>query len=447
MKSVCTSVKDRTLVVVSGFVVLLVVFSCYLVYYSASFYGINETGDEVKENLARTEQRMATIEGCITDSNDDRITYAEKPNQPAACMHLSYGQLIGYNSLTYGKYGLRRTFEKELFTGDKDHRGATLKLTTVNRLQDAAYEEIKDTEGCVVILENATGRILALVTACPGLEFDVNHVEETVKAFDSSGYDGAWIQNWSKKLAPGSTMKPVTATLVYDENRSEEVYNDTGSEKIGGYVFHNAGGAVNGRITLKKAVVKSCNTYFSHMADEMGAFKLQNRAEAFYIGKDLELDFCTIRSEHNLTHSTTEEIAAAGIGQGKLLLTPMNMALIAQTIANGGAVKKPYLIDSIYTPQGFLYQGKTEVLGRACAEETAAYVADAMREAAVSYGIDKNLGIHAKTGTAQVNGTHRASFISFNDSYTVCIVENHTSKAGRNLASKAVRLYKVLESL
>lgn len=447
MKSLFSSSKSRTLVVVFGFVALLIVFSSYLIYYSASFYGINETGDKVKDDITIRESRMATIEGSITDSMDDIITYAEEPNKPATCMHLSYGQLIGYNTLTYGKYGLRRTYEKELFTGDKNHRGATLKLTTINRLQNAAYDEIKGTEGCVVILENATGRILALATTCPGLEFDVNNVGETVKAFNSSEYEGAWMQNWNKKLAPGSTMKPLTATLVYDENLSEEVYNDTGSEKVGGYVFHNAGGAVNGKIKLKKAVVKSCNTYFSHMTNEIGQFKLQERAEAFYVGKELELDFCTVCSEHNLTNSTTEEIAAAGIGQGKLLLTPINIALIGSTIANGGEVKKPYLIDSIYNSKGVSYKGKTEVLGRACAEDTAAYVSDAMLEAAVSYGIDKKLGIHAKTGTAQVNGTHRASFVSFNDKYTVCIVENNTSKAGRNLAQKAVRLYKVLDGL
>ena len=70
-----------------------------------------------------------------------------------------------------------------------------------------------------------------------------------------------------------------------------------------------------------------------------------------------------------------------------------------------------------------------------------------MKKAADSYGVDKKLGIHAKTGTAQVDGAYRASFVSFNDKYTVCLVSNNTSKSGKSLAASAVRIYKELGKL
>lgn len=445
MRSFFTSVRGRAYIVTFGFVALLVFFSAYLIYYSASLYGLNEKGEELKKEYAKREERAATIEGSITDSRDDIITYAEEPNRPAKCMYLSYGQLVGYNTIVDGRYGLRREFEDVLFKGDKNHHGSTIKLTTVNRIQNAAYNEIKGTEGCVVILENSTGRIIALATTYPEIEFDVNDISNTVAAFNSSK-DG-WTQNWLKAYAPGSTMKPLTATLIFDEGLSNEVYHDTGSEKIGGYTFHNAGKAANGNITTRKAIVKSCNTYFAHMTDKIGAYRLAERAERFGIGSDLKLDFCTVSSKHNLMNSSTVEVAAAGFGQGQLLLTPINIAMIGEAIANGGELKKPYLIDSIFNAKGTSYQGDTEEIGRVCSQEAAYYVAKAMREAAVSYGIDKKLGIRAKTGTAQVNGKYRASFLSFNDKYTVCIVENNTNKAGKSLSKSAIRLYKELSYL
>lgn len=447
LNNVFSKIVNRANAVVCGFVAITVIFSCYLVYYGAVFYGVNEKGDSLKESIAKKEIRAATIEGSITDSTGDVITIAEEPGKSAKCLYKSYSQLVGFNNAVYGKYGLRGRYEDDLMTGDSTHHGAVIKLTTVNRIQNAAYEEIRGTEGCVVVLENATGRILALATSYPGVEMDVNDLSSNWSEMNSSEHDGFLIQNWRKALAPGSTMKPVTATLIYDEGLADEVYNDTGKEVIGSHSFRNAGNGVNGKIKLERAIVKSCNTYFAHMTNEIGAFKLQQRAESFCIGGDLELDFCTVHSEHNLMNSSTEEVAAAGFGQGRLLLTPVNIAMIGEAIANGGELKKPYIVDSISNSKETYYQGKTEILGTACTPEAAAYVSEAMKKAADSYGVDKTLGIHAKTGTAQVNGVYRASFVSFNDRYTVCIVENNTKKAGKNLAGSAVRIYKELSKL
>lgn len=447
LKNIFSNAINRANAVVCGFVALTVIFACYLLYYGAVFYGVNQKGDSLKESMAKKEVRAATIEGSITDSNGDVITFAEEAGKSAKCMNKAYSQLVGFNNAVYGKYGLRAKYEDVLMTGDKTHHGATIRLTTVNRIQNVAYEEIRGTEGCVVVLENATGRILALATSYPGVEMDVNNLSSNWAEMNSPDNDGFLIQNWRKALAPGSTMKPVTATLIYDEGLADVVYNDTGTEKIGSHAFRNAGFGVNGKIKLERAIVKSCNTYFAHMSNEIGAFKLQQRAESFCIGSDLELDFCTIHSEHNLMNSSTEEAAAAGFGQGRLLLTPVNIAMIGEAIANGGELKKPYLIDSISTSEKTFYKGKTESLGTACSKESAAYVSNAMKKAADSYGVDKKLGIHAKTGTAQVDGAYRASFVSFNDRYTVCIVENNTGKAGKNLAGSAVRIYKELSKL
>lgn len=436
---------NRVLAVVCGFVALSVFFSAYLFYYGAVLYGINPENDVVKETILRREMRKKTVEGSIVDANGDVITFAEQPGEAAQCVYPSYGQLVGFNSYVYGSYGLRKRFADQLFMGDKNGNGATVRLTTVNRVQNAAYQAIRGTDGCAVVLENGTGRILALVTTHPTVEMDVNDLASNWDEMMSTY--GFLEQNWRKALAPGSTIKPLAATMLYDEGLADSVYTDNGGETVDGYTFHNAGKAANGNITLHRAVVTSCNTYFAHMTHQVGPFRYRESLEAFSIGKELNLDFFDITSHHHLDSANQVEIAAAGFGQGKLEVTPINVAMIGQTIANGGESLKPYLIDSVYNAKGVSQSGKTESLGRACSQEAAAFVSDCMLDAAQSYGIERSRGIHAKTGTAELGGQYRASFLAFNDRYTVCVVENHTKKAGKQLANAALQIFDVLDAL
>lgn len=449
IKKILSNQVNRTKAVACIFVAVISVFMLYIVYYSAVFPGFNMVNDAEKEKLQKEEgvDVKATIEGSIVDSNGEIITLAEYPGVRGYCYYDSYGMLVGYNSVTLGRSGLRTKYENYLYKGDKDHKGASIKLTTVTQVQNTAYQAIKGTDGCVVVIENSTGRIIALATSNSQKTLDINNVPDSFSDFPK----GSLVPNWRAKMPPGSVIKPLVGTLIYDEGMAKQVYHDKGTETIDGHRIHNANKAVYGNVSLNKAIVKSCNTYFAHMTDEIGAEKLQKRLEAFSIGKkmDFDFDFVTISSEHNLEKSTRSEIADAGYGQGRLLFTPINIAMIGQTIANDGEMLQPYIIDSIYYPKKVLYQGEKNVLGQPCSKEAARYVSSAMLDAAEHYGINRKYNIHAKTGTAEIklNGKNynRASFLSFNDKYTVCIVENYTGKAGRNLADTALKIYRVLD--
>lgn len=448
MGNFLSDTKRRSGLVLFVFFALSTIISIYLVYYSAIIPGLSSEGDKLKISVKKEEERSKTIEGSFIDSTGEIITHAEEYGKNGKCEHLSYSQLIGYYRTSENKrYGLRKKYSDYLYKGDKNHHGANIQLTTINKVQDAAYEAIRGTEGCVVIIENKTGRIIALATAFPDVEMNINDIDSNWNEMNSNTHSGFLQQNWYKKLAPGSVIKPLNATLVYDMGMANTVYYDDGTERIDGFSFHNSGRARNGNITLRNAIVKSCNTYFAHMANEVGPVKLQNRMEALYIGKPLMLDFATIESAHNLTSSNQTEVASAGFGQGKLLLTPINIAMIGQAIANRGEVLKPYLIDSIFYEDQVIAKGHTESLGRLCSVEAADYVSNAMLDAAESYGISRKRGIHAKTGTADVGNSNRASFLSFNDKYTVCIVENNTNKFGKKLKPQVLKLYDLLEDL
>ena len=104
------------------------------------------------------------------------------------------------------------------------------------------------------------------------------------------------------------------------------------------------------------------------------------------IGKDVELDFGTITSNWEVDDSDQEVLCQTGFGQGKLLTSTMNMAMITQAIAADGVMKKPYLIKRVLSKDGkVVKEGSVEVLSEVCAPETAHAVKDAMHDAAQEY--------------------------------------------------------------
>lgn len=230
---------------------------------------------------------------------------------------------------------------------------------------------------------------------------------------------------------------------MIDSGYDEFVYDDTGVKEIDGYVFRNAGGEHYGNITLKGALVNSVNTYYVHMAEKLGAYELQKAFENFCIGETIELDFTTVKSAHNLTSSSRAEVAAAAFGQGKLDITPLNIAMVAQAIANDGKMLKPYLVESVKNGRKTVLKGKREELRQSTSAETARKIKGYMSIAAQKYGFEK--GIYAKTGTAEIpGGLNRAVLMTFNSKYTVVVVSDNTSKAGKSLVPAVELIYNVL---
>ena len=424
---------------------MILCFSVYLISYSAVLSGLNSKSDDVKQKLIDSESKLATVEGSIVDRNGEVITYATEPGVPAKCVYPAYGQLVGYNSRIYGVSGLRNRFYKDLFYGDKTNNGAKITLTTDNELQSSAYEAIKGINGAIVILNNSTGEILALATTNSSVEMDVNDLSNWS---DLISQDGFFVPNWKVALAPGSVIKAVTAAEIINKNWQDELYLDTGTETIKGHEFHNSNKMAYGNLTLESALVHSANTYFSHMSNKLGSYNLSAIDENFWIGKELELDFTTISSSHGIGESTTVEAAAAGFGQGKLLVTPINMAMIGQAIANDGVMLKPYLISSIENSEGEKYKGESEALCESISPETAKILRSYLKTVANSYGVDAKYDLCAKTGTAELgNGkNNRAAFLSFNKKYTVVVVQNYTKKSGRSLMPIALKMFDILEA-
>lgn len=164
---------------------------------------------------------------------------------------------------------------------------------------------------------------------------------------------------------------------------------------------------MHGRVDLREAVTESCNVAFGTLGMRLGDAKLARAYERFGfsepIGGDIVMEAAHLPDFGSLSKG---DQAQAALGQGTLLVTPMNMALLADAFANGGKIMTPYLVQEVISPEGIvLSEGRSEVWRTATSPEMAATI-DSFMEDVVTKGTGaaaavKGVRMTGKTGTAE----------------------------------------------
>ena len=416
--------------------------------------GVSEEADQKKARAKQTVYEKEYVRGSILDRNGKALAWSREPwGKRFYASKYANSSLIGYWSKIYGTSGLESKFN-DLMTHsaapEKDKRGADMTLTLDSSLQEAAYEQIKDGIGSVVILSAKTGEILAL-TSSPS--YDADTLEDEWEEVNER--DGVFLSNaFLNPVAPGSVFKLVTSKAILECGLEDKKVEDEGALKINGQTIRNYDGKAYGSLDWEQGFVKSSNVYFMQMALEMGGNILDDAAGAFLLGQDIDLDFATIRSSWDLADYEKNVVASAAFGQGSTLVTPLQMAMITQSIAGGGTMKKPYLIKSVVNAKDqVLVEGEEETLTKTMEPETAAKIRRVMTEAGESYGLsrigDNCYKIAAKTGTAQRgDGTNNAWMVTFapadDPQYIVVVNRLKTKEIGKSLAPTVELLYEML---
>lgn len=334
-------------------------------------------------------------------------------------------------------------------SSEEDKRGADVSLTLDGSLQKKAYDLISDFTGSAVVLNAKTGEILALASSP---SFNANALEEDWEKINQQ--EGVFYSNaYQNPVVPGSVFKLVTSKAILETGIDDEEVEDTGKLVINGQTIRNYGGTAHGTLTFEEGFVKSSNVYFMDRALEMGGQVLQEAADSFLIGQDIQLDFATLKSTFNMDDYEDNVIASTAFGQGETLITPLHMAMIAQSIAGDGEMLKPFLIRSVVNGKGKTTQeGKSEVLTKTMDKKVAKRIREVMTEAGESYGMETvgdGYEIAAKTGTAERgDGYNNAWLVTFApaDDPQYVIVLNHlkTKEIGKSLVPVAESLYKIL---
>lgn len=365
---------------------------------------------------------------------DDDLKYLRTyPKKYAA----AYAPLTGYYSYILASSGLEqseddvlngndnRLFSQQfidLFSG-RNPRGGNIITTIVPRLQRTAYDAMKQgcSEGCrgsVVALNPKTGEILALVSTP---SFDPNplssHNPEIVQKawnnYNSNPNQPMLNRATSQLYPPGSTFKIISTAVALEQGVSPDTRLTAASTiqlpgtttDLTNYAGMTCPNSYNGTVTLHQAFQYSCNTSFVELLTK----QLRNPIDSFkkqanLLGVDarpasLPLPVATS------TVGPIIDLAALGqsaIGQRDVRITPLQNAMIAATVANGGVTMVPYLVSQLQGPTlTTLSKTSPTPLGQAFSAGTAATLTEMMIDSEAHTRGGGALPIASKTGTAE----------------------------------------------
>jgi cell division protein FtsI/penicillin-binding protein 2 len=241
--------------------------------------------------------------------------------------------------------------------------------------QEAATTALGDQEGGVVVLDARTGALLASA----GL-----------------GMDGT--------QPPGSTFKTVTgsAALATGKAHLTDTFPAVRNALVGGFKLRNFHGELCGG-TLVDAYALSCNTVFGPLADKVGGGPLYQLATSLGFNRKPSIAYpaaTSVTPSRATLESSDSMLGIAGIGQGGVDASPLQMASVAQAVASGGLLRPPWLL------RGPHHATDHRQPRRVMPRETAAEMTQ-MMQAVVSYGTGTSAAsgvasIAGKTGTAEV---------------------------------------------
>lgn len=324
--------------------------------------------------------------------------------------------------------------------------GYTLQTTLDAYIQSVLEEELEATmiesgaanRVCGIVMNVRTGAVLAMATAP---DFDLNEpfrlndyaaaelaalgLSEGSEAYRKS-YNALLLESWSNKAAteiymPGSTFKALTCSMVLEEDavtNLEERFFCSGALAVADRLIHchKAGG--HGSLTFTEGLQNSCNPVMMTIAARIGTDCFYDYVKAFGMlektGIDLPGEGGSIF--HAKSSFTSLDLATASFGQN-FKVSVLQMITAVATIANGGELITPYLVESMTDAAGNeVYRHEVEVKRRVISEETAQTVAAILEGGVSGDGGAKNAyvagyRVAAKTGTSEKIGDNREARI------------------------------------
>ncbi|MDX6486552.1 MAG: penicillin-binding protein [Gaiellaceae bacterium] len=372
--------------------------------------------------------------------------------------HRLAAQTVGYSTQSRSQTGLERSMNDYLTgantnlsdafrhlldrLGNATVHGNNLVLTLRPNAQRLAEQLLGNRCGAVVAMSPKTGAVYVMASTP---SYDLNLVDQpngyakVLKIRGACGGASALLNRATQGLfTPGSTFKIVTAAAALDTGafNADSSFVDPGYCTEYGKQVSNAGNPdqggreVFGQLNFVTAFQHSVNSVFCNIGKQLGAGTVLSYAKKFGFYKLPPLE--TPGNErapsglYNGSHLFDPkdpgkvDPGRLAFGQERMLVTPLQMAMVAATVGNGGVVPKPYLVQKIVSHDGATVRtARPSNLGRAIKTETAATLTQMM--VAVTEGGTGNAaaipGIHVagKTGTAETSASHvyTAWFVAF----------------------------------
>ena len=343
---------------------------------------------------------------------------------------------------------------RDLFTATEP-QGSSVETTIDYDTQIAAWNALGNQQGAVVAIEVRTGRILALVSK-PSYDPNVLAVHSTgnagaaYQALVADPTDPLINRAINALYPPGSTFKliPAIAALETGKVTPNQLIPAPRTFTLPGttHALQNFGGAAcspANEMTLHDAMVISCNTAFANLGVELGGDAMRATAERFGFNSPWEVPM-RVSTSNFPTEMSRDQFGLAGIGQGDVTATPLQMAVVVAAIANNGVVMQPYLVDTIRDDQlETVVANEPRELRSAMSPSTARLLTEMMVDT-VDHGTGTaaripGITVAGKTGTAQTAAgvAPHAWFVAFAPAENPEIAVAVVVERGGDLASEA----------
>ena len=331
--------------------------------------------------------------------------------------------------------------------------GNDVVLTIDPALQAKADQLLGGRPGAIILMDVHTGAILAMASAP---SFDPNKLAvSTTSTQDELDAARAYFQSLQQanagalvlrptqgRYVPGSIFKTVTAAAALEHHTAtlDRVYRDEGALSVGDRVIIEQNRPDPNRVsyTMEEAYGYSLNVVFAQIGLELGEARLRETAQKFGFGAPIPFDLPVAPSQLSSDPGYLGNPAAMAVtafGQGQLLVTPLQMVLVAAAVANNGQVPAPYLVDHIQAANGAIIQQTQPKIWRQAVDPTIASQLQEMMRWSVEHGYAHPAAIPGaivggKTGTAEVgNQPPHAWFIGFagkgQPQYAVAVIVEH----------------------
>ena len=354
-----------------------------------------------------------------------------------------FAHAIGYSFTRFGRAGLEQS-RNDALSGTTNELGTIfdrlsggepegddVRTTLDPGAQRAAIQGLNGRKGAVVALDPQTGAIKVMASVP---DYDPNDLAQP-GAFTRLNRDqDAPLLNRATQAGypPGSTFKVVTAIAAMDSGRytPQSTVSGRNLKPISGVPLRNFDNENFGEITLTDALTHSVNTAWATIGEKLGKRTMGEYMDRLGFGRQVQVD---LPSEERRASgefqggrllkptSGAVDVGRMAIGQDKLNVTPLQMAMVPAAVANGGRLMEPHLTDRIVDRDGRTVDRiQPRVMSRVMSGEAAGEVADMMgkvvEEGTGTAAALEGISVGGKTGTAEVDrpcGPNQVWFIAF----------------------------------
>jgi peptidoglycan glycosyltransferase len=428
----------------------------------------------------------AKIDRGVIRAGDGRVL-ARSVKQQGGVYHRTYptGSLfshaVGYSFTDIGQAGLERFYNDPLvgkrqgldtlfdqLSGGRK-QGDDLSVTLDPNAQRIAVNALRSTgdgRGAVVAMDPHTGAVKVMAST-PG--YDPNNLDQRGRFAALNRDPGSPVFNRATQSSypPGSTFKVVTAIAAIDSGRytPDSTVSGQNGKIISGVPLQNDNGESFGPIPLTQALTFSVNTVWAEVAETVGKSTMGRYMTRLGFYSKPPLDYPAdqrissgeYRNGRLLSPlSPFIDVGRMGIGQDLLAVTPLQMAMVASTVANNGVLVRPHMGSKVVDPDGRVRddirtQEEARVMRPSTAKAVTGMMAQVVREGTGTAAALSGIEVAGKTGTAEKNqcSGNQAWFIAFapvtNPKVAVAVTNECANGTGGEVAAPIAK--QVMEAL